>query len=48
MRRLLCLAMRVQLLAQGAQAGFLDFGSIREGEGVEALGMIVIRVIPHP
>ena len=38
-------SVRIQFLAQGAQAGFLDLGSVREREGVEAERLVVARAI---
>ena len=45
MRGGLRLAMRVQFLAQAPQAGFLGFGGIGKGEGVEAKRLVVARAI---
>ncbi|MBK7618210.1 MAG: hypothetical protein IPJ10_02560 [Flavobacteriales bacterium] len=47
MQRLLPLAVRIQLLAQGTDLLLLRRGARGEGEGLEAAGIIVSRVIAH-
>ena len=46
MRRLLPLAVGVEPLAEVAQAGAGGLVGVGEGEGVEAAGLVVARVIP--
>ena len=47
MLSLLALAVRVQLLGQGADARLLRVGGGGEGEFVEAFGVVVVRVIAN-
>ena len=45
MRRLLALAVRVELLGELADAGLLRGGGVGEGEGLEAARLVVARVV---